>query len=835
MGVLLRFASASQQLARSLTVGLRKSFAPRRILRSVLQASVRAQGGVRSHVVWAVLFLTVLALVMMCATAMTSAHIWKLKSWRALFGNREDGRVAMGSAVQSPQAEGGAAGTITTFSVTGAGTGMYQGTVATCINAGGAIGGFYTDTAGMMHGFVRAAGGSITTFDAPGAGTATYQGTIPISINTAGTITGTYLDAHNASHGFVRTSGGTITTFNAPSAGTTASRGTVPTSINDAGQIVGFYATGAWSTVNTVYYGSLRSADGTSITSIKEPNAGTVVDPDTGRKQGTWAYAINASGEIAGSYVDSNMNRHGFVRSNTGVFTSFDPPNAGTSTTGSGGGMTGTQALSIDTAGDVVGVYTDTSGLNHGFIRLANGTISAFDAPGAGTSQGVFFEGTFIFVTDPGGNYSAGAYTDSNAMMQGFVGAFGGTVSSISVPGAAASLLSPYGYMGGTGAFAVNTSGMVAGVYSDANGTFHGFLFTPTPALTAQTITFPAPPSPVTYGVTPITLSATASSDLPVSFSLVSGPGTVSGVNNSTLTITGAGTVVVAANQAGNASYGTAPQATQNVVVDPAPLAVVANNAAQAAVGNPTFSCTAPSFVSCTITGFVNGDTSAVVSGTATLVTTATTSSPVGTYPIAFTTENLTAANYTFNYVSGVLEVYNTSQPLLLGLSPASATAGSASFTLTVNGANFNSNSVVLWNGAVRTTTYVSSTQLTASILAQDIANESTSLITVANPAPNGGSSPAQPLAVMSATPVAKITAVTVVDAANGSGNYVVSLTGTDFVSGSAVQWNGTSLTASDVSPWQISEAITAAELAAQPAVIMVNNPSGTSTAFELR
>src|SRR5580693_2541234 len=64
----------------------------------------------------------------------------------------------------------------------------------------------------------------------------------------------------------------------------------------------------------------------------------------------------------------------------------------------------------------------------------------------------------------------------------------------------------------------------------------------------SQTISFTVA-SPVTYPVSPITLSATASSGLPVTFSVVSGPGTISG---STLTITGVGTVVVAANQAGH-------------------------------------------------------------------------------------------------------------------------------------------------------------------------------------------------------------------------------------------------------------------------------------------
>jgi len=53
----------------------------------------------------------------------------------------------------------------------------------------------------------------------------------------------------------------------------------------------------------------------------------------------------------------------------------------------------------------------------------------------------------------------------------------------------------------------------------------------------AQSITFPNPGTQ-TYGVAPISLTATATSGLVVSYAVTSGPATVSG---STLTITGAG------------------------------------------------------------------------------------------------------------------------------------------------------------------------------------------------------------------------------------------------------------------------------------------------------
>jgi hypothetical protein len=81
----------------------------------------------------------------------------------------------------------------------------------------------------------------------------------------------------------------------------------------------------------------------------------------------------------------------------------------------------------------------------------------------------------------------------------------------------------------------------------------------------SQTIAFAAPTSPVSFGVPPVTLSASATSGLPVTFSLLSGPASLSG---STLTITGAGTVVVAADQSGNTNYAAATEVTHSITVN---------------------------------------------------------------------------------------------------------------------------------------------------------------------------------------------------------------------------------------------------------------------------
>lgn len=83
-----------------------------------------------------------------------------------------------------------------------------------------------------------------------------------------------------------------------------------------------------------------------------------------------------------------------------------------------------------------------------------------------------------------------------------------------------------------------------------------------------QTISFPAPVSPVQYGVAPVTLAATASSGLPISYA-ITGPATVSG---STLTFHGPGTVTIVASQYGNGTYAVAASVTQTIFVSSGPI-----------------------------------------------------------------------------------------------------------------------------------------------------------------------------------------------------------------------------------------------------------------------
>ena len=103
--------------------------------------------------------------------------------------------------------------------------------------------------------------------------------------------------------------------------------------------------------------------------------------------------------------------------------------------------------------------------------------------------------------------------------------------------------------------------------------------FTASPG--TQTILF-APLPDHTFGDPPIQLSATSTSGLPVSYSVVSGPATL---NGATLTLTGAGLVVVRATQPGDANTAAALSVDQAFVVKPVPGKFALNLTANPADG----------------------------------------------------------------------------------------------------------------------------------------------------------------------------------------------------------------------------------------------------------
>ena len=88
-----------------------------------------------------------------------------------------------------------------------------------------------------------------------------------------------------------------------------------------------------------------------------------------------------------------------------------------------------------------------------------------------------------------------------------------------------------------------------------------------------------------------------------------------------------------------------------------------------------------------------------------------------------------------------ISETSNNPVPTITSLSPASATAGSAAQTLTINGTNFLSTSTVTYNAIAHAATFVSSTHLAIQLSASDQATVGTYAVVVTNPAPGGGAS----------------------------------------------------------------------------------------------
>jgi trimeric autotransporter adhesin len=101
---------------------------------------------------------------------------------------------------------------------------------------------------------------------------------------------------------------------------------------------------------------------------------------------------------------------------------------------------------------------------------------------------------------------------------------------------------------------------------------------------------------------------------------------------------------------------------------------------------------------------------------------------------------------------SNDVEVDNP-QPTVLTLAPSSVLVNSPAGTITVTGTNFVSGVTLTVNGSPRNTTYVSATQLTASLTSGDFFSAAPLLLNAVNPQPGGGASGTIALVVTNPAP----------------------------------------------------------------------------------
>jgi YVTN family beta-propeller protein len=170
--------------------------------------------------------------------------------------------------------------------------------------------------------------------------------------------------------------------------------------------------------------------------------------------------------------------------------------------------------------------------------------------------------------------------------------------------------------------------------------------------------------------------------------------------------------------------------------------------------------------------------------------------------------------------------------PTITTISPNSAVAGGAAFTLTINGTNFVASSMVNFGGGAVPTTFVNSTQLTAAIPGSSIVSAGTSAVTVTNPAPGGGTSKAINFTVTSsASGIPTINGLfpTCVPAGEqfiDSVNDQLTVSGLNFEASSVVRWNGSDRPTTFDSNQVLIAQISASDIAAAgTAAVTVFNP----------
>jgi hypothetical protein len=297
------------------------------------------------------------------------------------------------------------------------------GTFPVAINRWGCIGLMTVDNNGLTHSFVREPNGKYVTVHPPKA-----KQTFLAGINASGQVAGSFIDYSGHEHGYVRNADGTYTQLDA----TGAFSGTRVAGINNAGQVVGNLFTG----ISESFFWDPSHPD--TYVVFTAPEAVTTV-----------AAAINASGQIAGIFIDNSaLLNHGFLRNADGTFAKFR--------------VAGSPQMTVDAMNDF-GTITGNSydqGVTSGFLRYSGGGIKFYGAESHGGPQPAAINNHGVVVgymfSDGGGN---AAFSVDRSL----------TVSFISVPFSNTA----------TTASGINDVGQIVGTYTDSNGVSHGWLEQP--------------------------------------------------------------------------------------------------------------------------------------------------------------------------------------------------------------------------------------------------------------------------------------------------------------------------------------------------------------------
>jgi hypothetical protein len=310
------------------------------------------------------------------------------------------------------------------------------------------------------------------------------------------------------------------------------------------------------------------------------------------------------------------------------------------------------------------------------------------------------------------------------------------------------------------------------------------------PVNAAITVSNPASPSAVASNSLPFSVTAPTTSLPAPSVTTLSPARAVAGTAAFTLNVSGAGfapcsvvqwngssrpTTFVSATQLNAAitAVDIAALGTAQVTVFTLPPGGGTSGAVPFQIVAPTLSSLSPtstpfcssSGLTLTVNGtdFVNGlvvnwngsprPTTFVNSTQLTAAITATDAAFQGTATVTVSSAASSSNSLTFTMT---VPTTGLPAPVITSLAPANATAGGNAFLLTANGSNLLPCSVVQWNGSSRTTQYIGTTGINASISAADIATAGSVPVTVSTPTPGGGTSNAIPFTIFATSGAAQ-------------------------------------------------------------------------------
>jgi hypothetical protein len=248
-------------------------------------------------------------------------------------------------------------------------------TFAYGINASGLVSGAYYDASGISHGFVARAG-RYETIDVPDALFVEAS-----KSNEQGDVVGDYIAADGVGRPFVRTRDGTLILL----PGFPNATYTFGVDINERRETLGYFTTDP--SVASGYVTYLRQASGSTLLfSFPEPNVDS-----------TFGVGMNYHGQIVGAYTTTVPGEeHGFLRNSNGTFIRIDYP-----------GSVQTEVFDINDRGDMVGRYTDTDGIRHGFL-LRDGVFYTVDH-----SSPTAYPNTYLWSINARGDAAGYSFADS--------------------------------------------------------------------------------------------------------------------------------------------------------------------------------------------------------------------------------------------------------------------------------------------------------------------------------------------------------------------------------------------------------------------------------------